>query len=58
MIDKEYRMKLGRQIIYDFLSISLNTLLVIVTDSIWLALISNVVYALCRWYRMHRLSKS
>lgn len=57
-IDREYRMKLWKQILYDMAAVILNALLIVMTDSVWLVLIPRGIYALSRWYGGYRLKNS
>lgn len=55
IIDKEYRMKLQNQILYDMVAVIFNALLVVMTGSVWLVMIPRGVYVLSRWYGGYRL---
>lgn len=53
VIDKEYRIKLWKQLLYGIIMVSLTTLLIIMTGSVWLTLIPRGIYALTNHYN-HR----
>lgn len=46
VIDKEYRIKLWKQLLYGIIMVSLTTLLIVMTGSVWLTLIPRGIYAL------------
>lgn len=53
VIDKEYRIKLWKQLLYGIIMVSLTTLLIIMTGSVWLTIIPRGIYALTNHYN-HR----
>ena len=55
IIDKEYRMNLWIQIINDIIVTSLNGILVMGTQSVWVALLPRGLYALTGLYRSKKL---
>lgn len=57
IIDKEYRMKLLTQILTDIMIISLNGILVMGTQSVWVALLPRGLYGLTRLYRSKKHKK-
>ena len=57
IIDKEYRMNLWIQIIYDIIVTSLNGILVMGTQSVWVILLPRGLYALTRLYRSKKHKK-
>lgn len=54
LIEKEWRMKMWLQILFDLVTISLNTALVFWTNSVWLVVIPHVVYF---YFRMKSIRK-
>ena len=58
IIDKEYRMNLWIQIIYDIIVTSLNAILVMGTQSVWVALLPRGLYALTGLYRSKKHKKA
>ena len=57
IIDKEYRMKLWTQILYDIMIVSLDGILVMATQSVWVVLLPRGLYALTRLYRIKKHKK-
>ena len=55
LIGGEYHMSVPRQIAFDLVITILNTLLIYMTTSVWLALIPRGIYALCRVWKNRRL---
>lgn len=58
IIDKELRMVWWKQLIYDMVILCLNMALVLISDSVWLALIPRGLYAISRAYGGYRLRYS
>ena len=46
IIDKEYRIKLWKQLLYGIIMVSLTTLLIVATSSVWLSLVPRTIYGL------------
>ena len=58
IIDKEYRMNLWIQIIYDIIVTSFNAILVMFTQSVWVILLPRGLYALTGLYRSKKHKKA
>ena len=58
IIDKEYRMKLLTQILTDIMIISLNGILVMGTQSVWVIFLPRGLYGLTRLYRSKKHKKA